>query len=169
MRSLKPVLTAALLLFTLSLSAQRSGRATQDPTLNKGEGLSMSRKDLNKMRNQNQNKNARQVDVYMYAASVSLLDSVLYVSEIQLVKDVTVNNKWFIKDRLAFEKQFTDFVCGDDINESIMTSLLFSEKEKQLIKKRARLIKRNKKKNGYKLYEIPGFKFTVPEPEPVEK
>ena len=121
------------------------------------------------MRNQNQDKNARQVDVYMYAASVSLLDSVLYVSDIQLVKDVTVNNKWFIKDRLVFEKQFTDFVCGNDINESIMTSLLFSEKEKQLIKKRARLIKRNKKKNGYKLYEIPGFKFTVPEPEPIEE
>ena len=87
----------------------------------------MSRKDLNKMRNQNQNKNARQVDVYMYAASFSLLDSVLYVTDIQFVKDVTVNNKWFIKDRLVFEKQFTDFVAGDGINESFMTSLLFSE------------------------------------------
>ena len=165
MRSLRPVLTAALLLFTLSVSAQRSNR-TQDPTLNKGEGLSMSRKELNKMRNQNQEKNARQVDVYMYAASFSILDSVLYVSDIQLVNDVTVNNKWFVKDRLVFEKQFTDYVCGNDINESIMTSLLFSEKEKQLIKKRERLIKRNKKKNRFKLYEIPDFKFVKPEPEP---
>ena len=165
MRSLRPVLTAALLLFTLSVSAQRSNR-TQDPTLNKGEGLSMSRKELNKMRNQNQEKNARQVDVYMYAASFSILDSVLYVSDIQLVNDVTVNNKWFVKDRLVFEKQFSDYVCGNDINESIMTSLLFSEKEKQLIKKRERLIKRNKKKNRFKLYEIPDFKFVKPEPEP---
>jgi hypothetical protein len=165
MRSLRPVLTAALLLFTLSVSAQRSNR-TQDPTLNKGEGLSMSRKELNKMRNQNQEKNARQVDVYMYAASFSILDSVLYVSDIQLVNDVTVNNKWFVKDRLVFEKQFTDYVCGNDINESIMTSLLFSEKEKQLIKKKERLIKRNKKKNRFKLYEIPDFKFVKPEPEP---
>lgn len=168
MRSLRPVLTAALLLFTLSVSAQRSGR-TQDPTLNKGEGLSMNRKDLNKMRNQNQEKNARQVDVYMYAASFSLLDSVVYVSDIQLVKDVTVYNKWFIKDRLVFEKQFTDYVSGTDINESIMTSLLFSEKEKQLIKKRARVIKRNNKKNRFKLYEIPDFKFVKPEPEPEQE
>ena len=126
----------------------------------------MSRKDLNKMRNQNQNKNARQVDVYMYAASFSLLDSVLYVTDIQFVKDVTVNNKWFIKDRLVFEKQFTDFVAGDGLNESFMTSLLFSEKEKQLVKKRARLIKRNKKKNGFRLNEVSEFKFTKPEPEP---
>ena len=164
MKSLRPVLTAALLLFTLSVSAQRSGRA-QDPTLNKGEGLSVSRKELNKMRNQNQDKNARQVDVYMYAASFSLLDSAIYVSDIQLVKDVTVNNKWFIKDRLVFEKQFTDYASGNDMNESFMTSLLFSEKEKQLIKKRNRVIKRNKKKNGFKLYEISDFKFSKPESE----
>ena len=166
MRLLRPIFTAALLLFTLSVSAQRSNR-TQDPTLNKGEGLEMSRKDLAKMRNQSQDKNARQEDVYMYAASFSILDSVVFVSDIQLVKDVTVNNKWFVKDRLEFEKQFTDHVAGGDLNESYMTSLLFSEKEKQLVRKRARLIKRNKRKNGFKLFEVSDFKFSKPE-EPAE-
>ena len=116
------------------------------------------------MRNQNQDKKSRQVDVYMFAASFSLLDSVLFVSDIQLVKDVTVNNKWFIKERLFFEKQFSDYVVGTEDNESYMTSLLFSEKEKQLIKKRERLIKRNKKKLGYKFYPISDFKFSNPEP-----
>ena len=157
---------AAFLLFTLSVSAQRSRRG-QDPTLNAGEGLEMSRKDLDKMRNQNQDKNARQVDAYMYAASFSILDSAVFVSDIQLVKDVTVNNKWFVKDRLVFEKQFTDYVAGGDLNESYMTSLVFSEKEKQLIKKRARLIKRNKRKNRFKLIEVSDFKFSKPE-EPAE-
>ena len=165
---LKPVLAAAFLLFTLSVSAQRSGRA-QDPTLNKGEGLEMSRKDLAKMRNQKQEKNSRQVDVYLYAVSFSLLDSAVFVSDIQLVKDVVVNNKWFIKERLKFEKQFTDRVTGNDENESYMTSLLFSEKEKQLIKKRNRLIKKNKKKNGYRLFEVSDFKFVNPEPDPVKE
>ncbi|MBO7437734.1 MAG: hypothetical protein J6T97_07965 [Bacteroidaceae bacterium] len=162
---LKPVLAAAFLLFTLSVSAQRSGK-TQDPTLNKGEGLEMSRKDLAKMRNQNQDKNARQVDVYMYASSFSLLDSALFVTDIQFVEGVTVNNKWFIKDRLVFEKQFTDYIVGKDVEGSYMTSLNFAEKEKKLIKKRARLIKRNKKKNGFKLNEISEFRFSKPEPEP---
>ena len=91
----KPALLATFLLLSLSLAAQRSGR-TKDPTLNKGEGLEMTRSDLDKMRNQNQNKNARQVDVYMFAASFSILDSVLYVSDIQKVNDVVVNNRWFI-------------------------------------------------------------------------
>ena len=154
---------AAFLLFTLSVSAQRSKRG-QDPTLNAGEGLEMSRKDLDKMRNQNQDKNSRQVDAYMYAASFSILDSAVFVSDIQLVKDVTVNNKWFVKDRLVYEKQFTDHVAGGDLNESYMTSLVFSEKGKQLVRKRARLIKRNKRKNGFKLFEVSDFKFSKPEP-----
>ena len=164
---LRPLIMAAFLLFTLSVSAQRSGRA-KDPTLNKGEGLEMSRKDLDKMRNQKQEKNSRQVDVYMFAASFSLLDSVLFVSDIQFVSNVTVNNKWFIKDRLFFEKQFTEFVVGPDDfeNESYMTSLLFAEKEKKLIRKREHLIKRNKKKNGFKLNQVSAFTFSNPEPDP---
>jgi len=129
----------------------------------------MSRKDLAKMRNQKQEKNSRQVDVYMCAASFSLLDSAVFVSDIQLVKDVVVNNKWFVKERLVFEKQFTDHVTGSDDNESYMTSLLFSEKEKQLIRKRDRLIKKNRKKNGFRLFEVSDFKFVNPEPEPVKE
>jgi hypothetical protein len=159
---LKPILMVAFILIALPVSAQRSGR-TQDPTLNKGEGLEMNRKDLDKMRNQKQDKNARQVNVYMFAACFSLLDSVMYVSDIQLVNDVTVNNKWFVKERLAFEKQFTDFVAGTDEGaESYMTSLQFSEKEKKLQKNKSRLIKRSQKKNGFKYYQISGFRFENP-------
>jgi hypothetical protein len=64
----------------------------------------------------------------------------------------------------VYEKQFTDHVAGGDLNESYMTSLVFSEKEKQLVRKRARLIKRNKRKNGFKLFEVSDFKFSKPEP-----
>lgn len=160
---MKPILLAAFIFMSLPGFAQRSGRS-QDPTLNKGEGLEMSRKDLDKMRNQNQDKKSRQVDAYMFAVSFSLLDSVIYLSDVQLVKDVTVNNKWFVKERLFFEKQFSDYVSNADGNESYLTSLLFSEKEKKMIKKRERLKKRNKRKNGFYLLEVSDFKFTNPEP-----
>lgn len=124
----------------------------------------MSRKDLDKMRNQKQDKNAAQVDVYMFAASFSMLDSVLYISDIQFINDVAVNNKWFLKERLAFEKQFNDYVAGTDENESYMTSVQFSDKEKKLIKNRERLIKRNKRKTGFKMYQVADFKFSNPVP-----
>ena len=58
-------LATALLLISLSVSAQRSG-STKDPTLNRGEGLEMTRSDLDKMRNQNQDKNSKKVDIYMF-------------------------------------------------------------------------------------------------------
>jgi hypothetical protein len=160
---LKPILTATLLLVALSLSAQRSGR-TQDPTLNKGEGLEKTRSDLDKIRNNNQDKKSRIVDVYMFAASFSVLDSVLFVSEVQKVSDVIVNNKWFVKERAAFEEQFTERVrIGDD--ESLLTSLYFSEKSKKVTKSRARLIKRNNKKNKFALVEVSGFSFSNPPSE----
>ena len=159
----KPLFAAALLLVALPLSAQRSG--TKDPTLNRGEGLSVTRNDLDKMRNQNQDKNSRQVDIYIYAASFSLIDSVLYVSDIQKLTDVTVNNKWFLKDRSAFEKQFTQYVSvGSD--ESQLTTVVFSEKPKKVQRSRNTLIKRNSKKNRFALKEISDFSFTKVSAEP---
>lgn len=157
---LKPTILAAFLILSLTVSAQRSGR-TGDPTLNKGEGLERTRNDLDKMRNQNQDKNSRQLNLYMFAASFSLLDSVLYVSEISEVDDVTVNNKWFIKDRSNFESQFTDHVkTGND--DSMLTSVYFSEKEKKVAKRRSRLVKRNAKKNKFLLIKVSDFTFSRP-------
>lgn len=156
----KPALLATFLLLSLSLAAQRSGR-TKDPTLNKGEGLEMTRSDLDKMRNQNQNKNARQVDVYMFAASFSILDSVLYVSDIQKVNDVVVNNRWFIKQRSEYESQFTTHIGAGD-EESLLTSLYYSEKLKKITKRRSVLIKRNARKNRFLLINVQGFSFSKP-------
>ena len=156
----KPALLATFLLLSLSLAAQRSGR-TKDPTLNKGEGLEMTRSDLDKMRNQNQNKNARQVDVYMFAASFSLLDSVLYVSDIQKVNDVVVNNRWFIKQRSEYESQFTTHIGAGD-EESLLTSLYYSEKLKKITKRRSALIKSNARKNRFLLINVQGFSFSKP-------
>ena len=111
------------------------------------------------MRTQSQNKNSRQVDVYMFATSFSLLDSVLFISDIQKLDDVTVNNKWFLKERAGFEEQFNEHV-GADVDESLMSSVYFSEKEKKMVKRRAKLIKRNAKKNRFALIQVTDFKFT---------
>jgi hypothetical protein len=97
----------------------------------------------------------------MFGASFSLLDSVLYISEISEVDDVTVNNKWFIKDRSSFESQFTDRVKTDN-DDSMLTSVYFSEKEKKVAKRRSRLVKRNAKKNKFLLIKVSDFTFSRP-------
>lgn len=157
---MKPAILAAFILLSLPISAQRSGR-TGDPTLNKGEGLERTRSDLDKMRNQNQDKNSRQLNVYMFAASFSLLDSVLYVSDICQVDDITVNNKWFIRNRSDYESQFTDHIRIDN-EESLLTSVYFSEKSKTVAKRRSRLVKRNAKKNKFALIQVSDFNFSKP-------
>lgn len=156
---LKPVLAVAFLLFVLPLSAQRSG-VTQDPTLNRGEGLERSRSDLEKMRNQNQDKRGKVVDLYMFAASYSMLDSVMYVSEVQLVNNLSVFNKWFLRNRSDYEKQFNSF-AAQERSELYIPVIYFAEKEKKLIKQRAALIKRNKKKMGFYLVEVDDFRFSA--------
>jgi hypothetical protein len=50
-------------------------------------------------------------------------------------------------------------------DESYMSSLLFAEKQKKLIKKREHLIKRNKKKLGFQLVQVSDFQFSKPESE----
>jgi len=159
MRSaIKYLLTGVLLMLSLSVGAQRSGRS-QDPTMNKGDGLEKNRNDLAKIRNDKQNENSKQVDIYMFASAFSLIDSILYVSDVQLIKDVTVNNRWFIKERSAFERQFHDYVSADE-NETYLSSIFFSDKQKKSDKRRARLIRRNYKKNGFKLIEVHAFEFS---------
>ncbi len=157
--ALKPVLVAFCLIFALPLLAQRSG-VTQDPTLNKGQGLETSREDLAKMRNNSQDKNARVADMYIFAAAYSLIDSVLYVSDIQFVRNQTVNNKWFLKYRSDYEKQFRNYVAGQ-LEESFIPVIYFSEKEKKVIKQRESLIKRNKRKNGFDFFEVKDFQFST--------
>ena len=156
-------LTAALLLISLSMSAQRSG-STKDPTLNRGEGLEMTRSDLDKMRNQNQDKNSKKVDIYMFGASFSILDSVLYISYTQKMDSVTVNNRWFLKDRASFEKQFTSFVESRE-DGTHMSTVYYSDKLKTIEKRRERLINRNARRNGFKLKQVPEFRFTNNIPE----
>jgi len=156
---LKPVLALAFLLFVLPLSAQRSG-VTKDPTLNRGEGLERSRSDLEKMRNQSQDKNGKVVDLYMFAASYSLLDSVMYVSDIQLVKDLSVYNRWFLRNRSDYEKQFNSFAAQERY-ELYVPVIYFAEKKKKLVKQREALIKRNKRKMGFYLVEVDDFQFSA--------
>ena len=100
----------------------------------------------------------------MFAASFSLIDSVLFVSDVQKVDDVIVNNKWFVKERASFETQFTDHVRGG-FNESYLTSIYFSEKSQKMNKRRAKLIKRNARKNGFNLVQVSDFKFVNPDPQ----
>lgn len=160
-RCIGSIILFLALISSLPVSAQRSGRI-QDPTLNRGDGLTVNRKDLLEKKNSKQDRKSRQVDLYMFAASYSLVDSLLFISDVQKVNDVTLNNKWFLVDRSKFEAQYADFL-GAEFNETLISVVYFSEKEKKMIRKRAGVLKRNGKKIHYELELTPEFLFSKPE------
>ena len=81
------------------------------------------------------------------------------------MENVTVNNKRFLKGRADLEKQYADYL-NNGAESSQMSTIYFSEKLEKLEKSRARLIKRNSKKNRFDLVQMPEFQFTaIPEEE----
>lgn len=128
--------------------------------LEAGQGLKMDRKDLDKMRNDNQDKKSKTVDVYLAAVSYSIVDSVMFVSDIQKMDDETVNNRWFLINRQAYENQFSAFV-SDGKDETMLSFLYFSSKSADVEKKVRHLLKRNSKTNEFEVKKIGGeFSFT---------
>ena len=158
--SLKPFLIIFAFLLSMPASSQRSGR-TKDPTLNPGQGLEVSREELSSIRNNNQDKNARQVDLYMFGICYSVLDSTLFISDVRLVQNAVVNNKWFLKNRNEYENQFREFVSGT-YDDSMIPVIYFSDNKKRVVRQRETLLKRNKKKVGFEKIEVRGFDFKVP-------
>lgn len=149
---LSNILLAALLIVPSAVFAQNPNRS-RNPILQPGEGLETSRRELADTHNNKQDKRTEQADVYMFAVSFSLIDSVMYVSDIQFMRDETLNNNWFLKNRQAYENQFSAYVTGGN-DDSQLAYLYFSEKEKTVVRKSERLVKRNNKKNKFPVTHV---------------
>ena len=149
-------------LLVLSFSAIGLAQTTnrsQNPILQPGEGLTMSKKDVESIRNDGQDKKAKTTDVYVCAISFSPVDSTMYISNIQKIEQVVVKNKWFIDNRQALEQEFDDYV-KDKAGDLQYSSLFFSEKEKRVLKQRERIIRKNNKKKRFNMrYTGADFKF----------
>lgn len=158
---LRICLLALALLPSLAASAQHSDRLSS-PTLNVGEGLTTDKSELLSKRNNKQNKNSRVLDIYMFAASYSLVDSLLFISDVQKVENVTLNNKWFLVDRAKYEAQYSDFI-GSEFNETMISVVYFAKKEKPMARRKEHILKRNEKKVHFEVDLTPDFIFEQPE------
>ncbi|MCQ2083872.1 MAG: hypothetical protein MJY58_05210 [Bacteroidaceae bacterium] len=157
-RILSVVFCVAMLVSTAVCA--KSPRSEKSPVLTTGQGLEMTRSDLEEMRNNSQDKNSKILDVYMAAVSYSIVDSVMFVSDAQKMEAETVNNKWFLKNRQAYENQFSAFVSGGD-DETMITFLYFSAKESKLLRKLQHLLKRNGRSNRFEVKSTGAeFKFS---------
>jgi len=137
---------------------------TQSPVLGVGQGLQMSRGNLEKMRNNKQDVAHQQLDVFIFGISFSLVDSVMFVSDVQELKSESVNNRWFLKNRQGYENQFSSFVT-DGNDETMVTFVYFSNKEKRVVRKLDAILRKNARNNAFPVSKASGFKFIPIEQE----
>lgn len=149
-------LSVALLMLPTLICAQNHGGS---PVLQPGQGLETTRKDLAETHNNKQEKRTEQVDVYMFAVSYSLIDSTMYISDVQFMPDETLNNHWFLKNRQGYENQFSAYVT-DGNDESQLAFLYFSEKKEKVTRKIERIMKRNAKTNNFPITRVGSGNFT---------
>ncbi len=158
LRSLRRAFLSVLML-SVGVVAQAQN-LSKSAVLEAGQGLEMNRGDLEKMRNNSQDKKSKVVDVYLMAVSYSIVDSVMFISDIRKMDNETVNNHLFLINRQAYENQFSSFV-SDGNDETMITFLYFSEKEKDILKRRSHLLKRNARTNKFEVKKIgTEFSFT---------
>lgn len=98
------------------------------------------------------------MDVFIFGVSFSLVDSVMFVSDIQKLQSESVNNRWFMKNRQGYENQFSSFVT-DGNDETMVTFVCFSDKEKKTVRKLDRILKKNAKGNGFPVTKASDFRF----------
>jgi len=77
----------------------------------------------------------RQTKVYMFGFGTSFLDSVAYVTDIQLVDSVTIDDQSkFLQDRALYGIQFQTYF-KDSLQKDNMTSVVFFNEKKKKIEK----------------------------------
>ena len=130
----------------------------KSPIVEKGGALTRKRADVESMRNDSQYKNAEVKDVYMFALTFSHLDSVVYVTKIQLMENETVYNGYFLENRDKYESILLDYMYG--MGESNRLAVVyFNDKEKNIVKKKQKVLKRIKKRHSYSVGELLDFSF----------
>lgn len=149
----------AFLAFMQPLDLCARSPRSKSAVLETGQGLEMSRSDLEKIRNNSQDRKSRTANLFLAAVSYSIVDSVMFVSDIQMMENETVNNHWFMKNRQAYENQFSSYVSdGDD--ETMITFLYFADRKKVIERKVRHLLKKNSKSNRFGVIQTVAGEFS---------
>lgn len=102
--------------------------------------------------------------VYIFGASYSFTDSIVYFTEIQYLENVQLENKTkFIPYRQRYSYELKDFMSVQNGMPGRISAVYFSQKEASLKKKEAKLKKKIEKKDKMVVrYLGDKFKFTSP-------
>ncbi len=113
----------------------------------------------------------RQVSMYMFGYAASFRDSTAYITSIQRLDTVTIDQKTkFLKDRNLYSYQLQQHIAQAFGQEDALTAVFYDTKQAKLEKKAASIIEKSGKSNGLRLKTL-DFRFHTEEwiePEVVE-
>lgn len=104
----------------------------------------------------------RQQSIYMFAYGTSFNDSTIYLSNVEVVKNATLEQKTnFLNNRLSYSNAFKQFL---DVKYSgIHTTAVFFNVKREKLEKMYLKIRRNAQKSRtMRLVEVPASDFRFP-------
>ena len=98
--------------------------------------------------------------VYIFGASISFSDTIVYFTEIQQIDDVVVE-KGFLPNRQLYSYELKDYMSFKENMPGRISVIYFSDKQKDLVKKEKDIKKRLETKENMTVRYLGGkFKFT---------
>ena len=97
--------------------------------------------------------------VYLYAVSTSFADSIVSVSDIQLLDTVSINKEGMLPYSPNYSGQFKNYLEIAENRTNQVVAVFYAYKMKTVKKERSKIISRYKKKMKAKIDEIPSSDF----------
>lgn len=97
-------------------------------------------------------------DLYVFAISFSFSDSIMYLSSVQKLENMTVREKYFLDERAELAGQFKKWIEEETSSQQIAT-LYYFEKKKKADAKYSKVCERAIKKHGGTIVTVPDFWF----------
>ncbi|MBR1498048.1 MAG: hypothetical protein IJ615_00205 [Bacteroidaceae bacterium] len=116
----------------------------------------------------------RQQKTYMMGTAISFTDSVIYITDMQVVDSVTIQRKThFLMDRQAYSLQLQRYLEAQKKGSHFTTAVCFGQKKKNMERRYLAIYKRYSKRNDLhiSLVDQSQFRFHAEEytePETVE-
>lgn len=105
-------------------------------------------------------KDKNKYGVYMVGVSASFKDSLVYFTDVQFVDSASVDGTGFLVQRQQYSEQLHDFMRDNLGSENRTCFVLFSMKQKSLLKDLAKLKEKYKKNESVLVKKVDGaFEF----------
>ena len=110
-------------------------------------------------------KKKKEQGVYLAGIAASFTDSVVYITNVQLVDSAGFDDRGLLIGRVQYSLQLKDYLTETMNLEDRTCLMFFSKKKKKVEKSLTKLRQKYQKGGSLYLKDLPEFRFTLPDLE----